>query len=57
MVMGTKIGTRLVFKCEKCGWLYNNPGFADKCEIWCTNNRSCNIEITKHAIKVGGTKW
>jgi len=29
---------------------YKTKALASKCEAWCTKNKSCNLEITKHAI-------
>ncbi len=39
------------FLCEECGLFYKDKSFADKCEEWCAKHNSCNLEITKHAIK------
>ncbi|MEW6008146.1 MAG: TVP38/TMEM64 family protein [Candidatus Omnitrophota bacterium] len=39
------------FKCKICGLLYKDKNWALKCEEWCAQHRSCNLEITKHAVK------
>ncbi len=39
------------YECKKCGLLYKDKKWAGKCDEWCKENYSCNIEITKHAIK------
>ena len=39
------------YKCRECGLIYNIKDWAEKCENWCKENKSCNLEITKHAIK------
>jgi len=36
--------------CGSCGFKYKTKALASKCEAWCTKNKSCNLEITKHAI-------
>ncbi len=43
-----KIGKTL-YKCEECGFLYAGRNWAEKCEKYCKDNKSCNLEITKHA--------
>lgn len=37
--------------CEECNLLYKDICWAKKCEDWCKKTNSCNLEITKHAIK------
>ncbi|MEK6915481.1 MAG: hypothetical protein AABW89_02990 [Nanoarchaeota archaeon] len=37
-------------QCDKCGLSYNNKIKANKCQEWCKKHKSCNLEITKHAI-------
>ncbi len=37
--------------CEECGLKYKDKNWAEKCEAWCKEHKSCNLEITKHAIK------
>ena len=39
------------FECEECGFLYKEKFWAEKCEKWCKEKHSCNLEITKHSIK------
>lgn len=39
------------FECEECKLLYKEKMWAEKCEAWCTKNKSCNLEITKHSVK------
>ena len=42
---------RIYFQCEECKFLYETKELAEKCESWCKEHHSCNIEITKHAIE------
>ncbi len=39
------------FVCEECGFSYEKINLAEKCQNWCKEHNSCNIEITKRAIK------
>ncbi|MHA1906881.1 MAG: hypothetical protein ACW98Y_06280 [Candidatus Thorarchaeota archaeon] len=39
-----------LFLCEECGLLYKEEHWAEKCEVWCKEHKSCNIEITQHAV-------
>ena len=38
-------------KCPECGLAYPEKDWAEKCETWCKKYKTCNLEITKHAIK------
>ena len=38
------------FKCKDCGLRYDRRIWAEKCEAWCKEHHSCNIEITSHAM-------
>jgi hypothetical protein len=37
--------------CEECEMKYKSSDFADKCEKYCKKNKSCSLEIIKHAEK------
>ncbi|MEX2017297.1 MAG: hypothetical protein WD876_02390 [Candidatus Pacearchaeota archaeon] len=52
MVKETNLEGNIVFKCEKCGWLYRYRGMAEKCQRWCEKHKSCNLEYAKFAIKL-----
>lgn len=39
-----------LFLCEECDLLYREEELAKKCEDWCRENKSCNLEITRHAV-------
>lgn len=41
----------ILYKCPECGFEYKEKEWADKCEAWCRENKTCNLEITKHAIQ------
>src|SRR3989338_6395954 len=34
MVVETNFEGKIVYKCEKCGWLYRKKEIAEKCEKW-----------------------
>ena len=38
-----------LYQCEECGFHYKDEELAKKCEAWCREHHSCNIEITSHA--------
>ena len=38
-----------LYVCEECGFIYESNEWAEKCEVWCKEHHSCNIEITKHS--------
>lgn len=38
-----------LYQCEECGFHYVEKDWAGKCEVWCREHKSCNIEITAHA--------
>jgi len=40
-----------LYKCEECGMEYEEEEWAKKCEKWCRETHSCNIDIIKHAVK------
>lgn len=44
----SKFGINL-YRCPECGYLYREKSWANKCEAWCKEYRSCNLEITKHS--------
>lgn len=40
-----------VFACPECGVSYKEAEWAKKCAEWCKEHKSCNLAITKHAVK------
>lgn len=38
-----------LYQCEECGFHYESREWVEKCEAWCREHKSCNIEITAHA--------
>ncbi len=37
--------------CSECHLKYKDKKWAEKCELWCREHHSCNLEITAHAEK------
>jgi hypothetical protein len=37
-----------LYVCEECGLAYNEKEWAEKCEQWCREHGTCNIEIIEH---------
>lgn len=54
MVKITYDNNRQLYECSKCGFKYADKEWAEKCEQWCREHRSCNMEITKYAVSAGG---
>lgn len=52
MVKSIKEDKTIYFACEECGLLYKEKILAEKCQKWCAKNKSCNLEIIKHAVKI-----
>jgi len=38
-----------LYQCKECGLHYKDKKSAEKCEVWCRENKTCNVEITKHS--------
>jgi hypothetical protein len=39
-----------LYVCEACGFAYKEKEWAEKCQQWCEQHQSCNLEITQHGI-------
>lgn len=42
---------KALHQCRECGFHYEDRAQAEKCEAWCKEHKSCNIEITASAIE------
>ena len=51
MVTQKYIKSKKVYQCDECLLLYADEKDAKACEDWCKGNKSCNLEITKKALK------
>lgn len=43
-------------KCAICGLHYRDKMTAMRCEVWCGENQSCNLEITRESIERSARK-
>jgi len=39
-----------IYYCKICGMRFKQNNWAQKCEDWCKEHNSCNIDIVRHAI-------
>jgi uncharacterized membrane protein len=37
-----------VYVCPECGYEYDEKEWAIKCQKWCAEHKSCNMDIIKH---------
>ena len=51
MVRAIQKGDKEYYRCEGCGLLYADKEIAEKCQAWCREHQSCNLEIIKNAVK------
>ena len=42
---------KILYQCEACKLLYKEREIAEKCEAWCKEHKSCNLDIIKYAEK------
>lgn len=52
MVKETEKNGKKYFVCGECNFAYEGKDLAKKCENWCREHHSCNVEITKHAVQI-----
>ena len=41
-------------QCSECKLLYPKKKFAEECEAWCREHKTCNTEIMKRAVSLAG---
>jgi len=47
-----KINDKKYFQCEICKFAYKEKEITEKCQNWCEEHNSCNLDITKHAVNI-----
>jgi len=52
MVKEKAVEDSLYYQCENCGFFYKSGNIAKECEKWCKEHNSCNLEITRNAVKI-----
>ena len=40
-----------LYQCNECGFKYADKTITLKCEEWCKEHHSCNLEIIEHAVR------
>ena len=53
MVKEMKKDEKTYYTCEICNFAYQEKDWAEKCQAYCKANKSCSLEITKHAVRTG----
>ena len=38
------------YECQECKLRYADEAWAEKCEVWCKEHHTCNLEIIEDAI-------
>lgn len=50
MVKEVRKNDKTLYACEECGFAYEQEEWAQKCQEWCSEHQSCNLEITEHSV-------
>jgi len=50
MVKTLNENNKTLYQCEICGYRYEERAWAEKCEAWCKEHHSCNLEIIAHGM-------
>ena len=50
MVKEVEQESKKEYVCEACGYRYTTKELAERCEEWCTEHHSCNLEITAQGV-------
>ena len=53
MVEETKKNGETLYVCKECGLAYEEREWAEKCQQWCKEHQSCNLEIIEHSVPSG----
>lgn len=51
MVSELKQADRVIYQCDACKFKYPTRELAERCQAWCSEHQSCNLEIIKHAVQ------
>ena len=52
MVHEKKKDDKTYYICDDCGFAYLEKQWAEKCETSCRETKTCNVEVTKHAVQL-----
>ena len=50
MVKFIKNKNQELYQCEECGLKYESREISEKCQTWCKEHKSCNLDIIKYAV-------
>ncbi len=50
MVKEVKKDGSILYICEECGVAYEQREWVEKCQTWCREHQSCNLEIIQHGV-------
>jgi len=56
MVRKIEEQNKVLYQCEECEHIYETEGLAKKCEEWCKEHKSYNLEIIKYAVRVSANE-
>ncbi len=43
--------SNIIYQCAECGLHYSDENIMRQCLAWCSEHKSCNLNITKNAIE------
>ncbi len=49
--MNKGLNQQQLYQCPECGLHYEDEKIAKQCEAWCSEHKSCNLEITQYAVE------
>ncbi len=50
-IVKNSLAAKNIYRCSECGFGYNDKAMAERCQAWCKEHKSCNLEIIRHAVK------
>ncbi len=50
MVTELRRNNKTFYICDACSFAYEEKELAQKCQQWCEEHNSCNLEITQYAV-------
>lgn len=49
--MAEKMPKKKYYQCTRCEFSYTEKRRAKQCQEWCDKHKSCNLEITRYAVR------
>lgn len=50
MVKVIRQNKKELHRCGECGLKYESKEIAEKCQAWCEEHKSCNLDFIKYAV-------